>query len=434
MLKVFAFDASGNANLDPVVESMIERRKALLGPAYQLFYKNPLHLVKGRGARVYDAEGTEYLDLYNNVPSVGHCHPRVIAAIHEQASAINTHTRYLHDKVLAYAERLLGTLPKALAHVMFTCTASEANDLALRVARDFTGGTGVIVTEYAYHGITASVAEVSPSMGAYVALGKDVRTVRVVADNTTSVEAAGTRFAAQVRSAIDDLKRHGIKPAALLLDTIFHSDGILPDPAGFLREAVELVHKEGAIFIADEVQPGFGRTGTHMWGFERHGVLPDIVTMGKPMGNGHPIGGLAVKPHVIERFAENAAYFNTFGGNPVSAAAGLAVLDVIEDERLMENAARVGAFLKTELASLAAGHPNLVNVRGAGLFVGVDLIGDDGAASPALANRFVNDLREHGVLIGLTGPKASSFKIRPPMCLTLSEAGMFMEILTRCLR
>ncbi|TAM33703.1 MAG: aspartate aminotransferase family protein [Burkholderiaceae bacterium] len=436
MLKVFSFKDSDGSHLDKNLRGLIDRRKRVLGPAYQLFYSSPLHLVKGAGAVVWDAEGRSYLDLYNNVPSVGHCHPRVLAAMQEQASAINTHTRYLHEKVVNYAERLLATMPAVLSNAMFTCTASEANDLALRIARDYTGGTGVIVTSYAYHGITSAVAEVSPSMGDYVPIGRDVRVVPAPRQNTGSSEQVGKIFAEEVKAAIKEMRRYGVKPAALLLDTIFHSDGILTDPPGFLAEAVRVFRQEGGLFIADEVQPGFGRTGKTMWGFERHDVIPDIVTMGKPMGNGHPMGGLAIKANVLDKFAHNAAYFNTFGGNPVSAAVGLAVLDVIRDEGLMANAELVGEYLKVGLQSYATECSHLGEIRGSGLFIGVDIVNNNGEDDPEAAKRLVEDLRENGALIGVTGPSASVLKIRPPLCLSKEQATSFLSIfdgsLKRC--
>ena len=271
---------------------MIARRSRLLGPAYRLFYDQPVQFVRGEGVWLYDTAGDRYLDAYNNVASVGHCHPRVVQAIARQAAVLNTHTRYLHETVLDFAEKLLATFPPEIGHVMFTCTGSEANDLALRVARTCTGGTGFIVTANAYHGVTSALTELSPALGLPLPEGSHVRLVP--APGSTSN--AGQIFAGHVSDALADMKKHGIRPAALLVDTIFSSDGVFADPPGFLRPAVEAVRAEGALFIADEVQPGFGRCGEQMWGFVRHGLVPDLVTMGKPMGNGHPVAGMAARP------------------------------------------------------------------------------------------------------------------------------------------
>ena len=273
----------GAGTLTPEDEARIARRARLLGPAYRLFYETPVHFVRGEGVWLYDADGQRYLDCYNNVASLGHCHPHVVAATARQSAIYASHTRYLNDIVLDYAEHLLATFPAELCHVMFTCTGSEANDLALRIAFAHTGGTGVIVTENAYHGVTLATASLSPSLGAGVPLGAHVRTVPAPTDAAS--------FAADVQAAIADLTRHGIQPAALLVDTIFSSDGVHADPPGFLKPAAEAIRAAGGLFIADEVQPGFARTGEAMWGFQRHGLIPDMVSMGKPMGNGYPVAG-----------------------------------------------------------------------------------------------------------------------------------------------
>ena len=279
-----------------------------------------MQFVRGEGVWLYDPAGNAYLDAYNNVASVGHSHPHVVQAIARQAAVLNTHTRYLHETVLDYAEKLLATFPAEISQIMFTCTGSEANDLALRVARTCTGGTGFIVTETAYHGVTSALAELSPSLG--LPMAKDSH-ARLVPAPRSAGDDTGEIFARHVRGALDDMKKNGIRPAGLLVDTIFSSDGVFADPAGFLRPAVEAVRAAGGIFIADEVQPGFGRTGEQMWGFARHGLIPDLVTMGKPMGNGHPVAGMAARPEVLAEFGARSRYFNTFGGNPVSAAAAL---------------------------------------------------------------------------------------------------------------
>jgi 4-aminobutyrate aminotransferase-like enzyme len=417
-------------------ESLLARRARLLGPAYRLFYEAPLHPVRGQGVWLEDADGKRYLDAYNNVASVGHCHPHVVEAIARQAGVLNTHTRYLHEGVLDYAERLLATMPPALGHAMFTCTGSEANDLAMRIAKAHTKAEGLIVTRNAYHGVTESIAQASPSLGRFVQLGKAVRTVPPPDSYRVPPEAQGAAFAAGVRAAIADLQAHGLRPAALMVDTVFSSDGIFTDPAGFLNEAVDAVREAGGIFIADEVQPGLGRTGDAFWGFMRHaGLVPDIVTMGKPIGNGHPLAGLAVRPEVLAAFGRECRYFNTFGGNPVSMAAGMAVLDVIEREGLMANAQRVGRHLRAGLSKLAERHALIGDVRGAGLFVGLELVTDRQARTPATAEtvRVVNGLRERQVLLSATGEHANTLKIRPPLVFSEANADLLVDALDRVL-
>lgn len=420
----------GQGTLGPVESAMVERRQRLLGPAYRLFYETPVHLVRGQGVWLYDPEGNAYLDTYNNVACVGHAHPRVVAAMAEQAATLATHTRYLHDGVLAYAERLLAHFPAPLSHVMFTCTGSEANDLALRLARAATGGMGVIVTANAYHGVTATVAECSPALGPGVPLGPHVRAIP--APDARDGDPAST-FTAHVQAAIDDLIRHGIKPALLMVDTVFSSDGLFADPPTFLAPAAAAIRAAGGLFLADEVQPGFGRTGQAMWGFARHGVVPDMVSLGKPMGNGYPVAGLVIQPHVIAEFGKVARYFNTFGGNAVAAATAMAVLSVIEDEGLMQNAARTGAMFRDGLLSLAKDHDALGDIRATGLFLAADIV-TDGTPDRARAAHLVNALRAERVLISATGPRGHTLKIRPPLVFTEENAAFFLDRLSAILR
>ena len=414
----------GAGNLSPLDQARIARRAHLLGPAYRLFYETPVHLVRGEGVWLYDAEGHAYLDCYNNVASLGHCHPDVTAATARQSALYASHTRYLNDTVLDYAERLLATFPPELSHLMFTCTGSEANDLALRIAIAHTGGSGVNVTENAYHGVTLATAALSPSLGAGVALGPHIRTVPAPTDSAT--------FAAAVQAAINDLTRHGIKPAALLVDTIFSSDGVFADPPGFLQSAAAAIRAAGGLFIADEVQAGFARTGSHMWGFQRHGLIPDLVSLGKPMGNGYPVAGLVIRPEVIAAFAASARYFNTFGGNAVAAATALAVLEVIEREALQANAAKVGDYFRDGLLALAKAHDSLGPLRGAGLFLGQDIV-TDGQPDPARAARVVNALRQNRILISATGPLGHTLKIRPPLVFSQAHVDQVLDGLSRAL-
>ncbi|QVL21008.1 aspartate aminotransferase family protein [Pseudomonas qingdaonensis] len=436
MTMINGFTAEDAARLSETERALIERRARVLGPAYRLFYEHPLHLVKGEGVWLYDADGKRYLDAYNNVASIGHCHPKVVEALYEQAKVLNTHTRYLHEGILDYAEKLLATFPAELDQVMFTCTGSEANDLALRIARQYTGGTGLIVTQLAYHGVTDQIAAASPSLGAGVPVGDFVRTVRAPDAYRLGAENVAQIFADDVRAAIADLRRCGIKPAALLLDGIFASDGVLSDPAGFLQQAVAVAREEGLLYIADEVQSGFGRTGSHMWGYQRHGVQPDIVTMGKPMGNGQPIAGAVFRGEVLDAFGRTARYFNTFGGNPVSCAAANAVLDVIQGEGLMTNCAAVGEYFKAGLQGLAERYPLIGDVRGAGLFVGVELVTDRASKAPATeaTARVVNGMRERGVLISSAGPAANILKIRPQLIFQREHADLFVQTLEAVLK
>jgi 4-aminobutyrate aminotransferase-like enzyme len=424
-----AFVPGQSSRLSPEEEALIARRERLLGPAYRLFYEDPVHIVRGEGVWLYDPAGQAYLDVYNNVASVGHCHPHVLKALTRQAATLNTHTRYLHETILDYAEKLLATFPTTLGNVMFTCTGSEANDLALRIAQAYTGGTGIIVTALAYHGITSAIAAMSPSLGQYSKLGDHVRTVPAPDLYHSDGQDVGAVFAANVKGAIADLKAQGVKVAALFCDTIFSSDGVFSDPPGFLADAVDAVHAEGGLFVADEVQPGFGRTGTHMWGFLRHNVAPDLVTIGKPMGNGQPIAGVVTRPELVEEFGRRARYFNTFGGNPVSCAAGLAVLEVIENEGLMDNARIVGAYLREGLRQIANRHDVIGDVRGAGLFIGVELVRDRATKEPdpETTARLVNGLRDRRILISAAGPGANVLKVRPPLVFTKANADMFLD-------
>lgn len=415
---------SADHPVDPATESLIAARDRMLGPAYRLFYQRPVHLVRGEGTRLYDADGACYLDAYNNVASVGHCHPHVVEAVSRQLSTLNTHTRYLHGGIVDYSRRLLDTMPEKIDQVMYACTGSEVNDLALRVAEMHTGATGVIVTSDAYHGNTAAVTAISPSIGGATALGEHVRAIPPPDSYRVPAGELAAKFTDDVVAAIADLKTAGVGFSALIVDTIFSSDGIYPDPS-VLAPAVQAVHRAGGVFIADEVQPGFARTGEAMWGFLRHGVVPDLVTMGKPMGNGLPIAAMAARSDILDAFARGVPYFNTFGGNPVTVAAAAAVLDVIEDEKLMRNAGEVGAQLRTELATLGAEHPRIGDVRGTGLYVGVEVISDTGAPDRAGARALVNAMRERRVLISVCGRDGNVLKIRPPLVFSSSDVDWF---------
>lgn len=428
ILALNAFDQSRASSIEPGLGEAVQRRLRSFGKASVLFYQEPIRMERAEGVYMFDVDGRRYLDLYNNVPSVGHSHPRVVEAIQRQAGRLNTHTRYLNDVVDSYAERLLSAFPNEIDNLVLTCTGSEANDLALRIAKVATGGAGFIVTETAYHGNSAAVTDVSPSSRPGQPLAAHVRMVPAPETYRNPVGDPGQRFADSVAAAIADLERSGIRFAALLVDTIFSSDGVYADPAGFLAPVVKLVHDRSGLLIADEVQPGFGRTGDAMWGFARHRVIPDIVTMGKPMGNGFPMGGVALRGELLDQFAAEVKYFNTFGGNPVAAAAGTAVLDVIDDEGLMHNARETGRHLTDGLREIANRHVAIGDVRGAGLFIGLELVRDRVSKEPApeVASLLINALRQRGILIGAAGPFGSTLKIRPPLCFGKEHADMFI--------
>ncbi len=404
----------------------LDRRLANLGAASVLFYREPIEMVGAEGATMIARDGTRYLDFYNNVPSVGHTHPRVVAAIQRQIATLNTNTRYLVEIVDRYIDALKSHLPSHLSNVTMTCSGSEANDLALRVARAVTDGTGVVVSAAAYHGNTSLTTDVSPSALKQSALPDWVVAVAPPGPAQYGADIAGG-FAHAVAEAVAALRRRGHAPAALLMDTIFSSDGVFADPPGALAAAAAVMRGEGGLVIADEVQPGFGRTGAQFWGFGRHGLSPDIVTMGKPMGNGFPMAAMAAPPDHLAAFCADVGYFNTFGGNPVAAAAGLAVLDVIREEGLMENARDVGAALLSGLRDIGARDPRVGDIRGAGLFIGLDLVeAERGVADPAFTIRVIDAMRHQGVMIGAAGREGATLKIRPPLCLTAEEADRFL--------
>ncbi len=429
---VNGFDMSTVDELEPDVRAIVSRRAAVLGPAYRLFYERPVEFVRASGVHLYDAQGHEYLDAYNNVPSVGHCHPRVVEAVSRQVATLNTHTRYASRALLDYAERLLATFPPNLNNVMFTCTGSEAVDLALRVARYYTRATGVIVTSNAYHGTTTAAAEISPSLGAGVALGRDVWTIDLPLERMAVSSDVADQLAGLVRTAVADMRRHGVQLAAFVADSLLSSDGIFPGPRGLLRPVADVVRESGGLYIADEVQPGFARTGDSMWGFTRHGLDPDLVVMGKPMGNGMPIAAVAARAEVVEEFGTSSRYFNTFGGNSVCVAAANAVLDVIEQEQLQENSRVVGDYLRQALTDVSSGRDDVVAVRGVGLYVAANVVSpEDGSADARRAAEIVNGLRERRVLISATGQAGNVLKIRPPLPFSREHVDQFADALAQ---
>jgi len=414
---------------------LLQRRERALGPAYRLFYDQPVHLVRGEGAWLFDAAGKRYLDCYNNVASVGHCHPHVVGALSRQAATLNTHTRYLHENVIAYAERLSATLPDELSVCMFVCTGTEANDLAVRIARAVTGNDGILVTEDAYHGNSTSVYQMSTEE--YPAAERPGWLEAVEAPCSYRGRfrdpgpASALEFAGLLGPAIERLADRGHRPAMFLTDNIYSSNGVLTPAPEYLAEAYRRVRAAGGLAVADEVQSGLCRLGDHYWGFQDAGVVPDIVTMGKPLGDGHPLAAVVTTPAIAERFARKHHYFNTFGGNPVSAAVGLAVLDVIEREDLLKNVHDTGAGLADGLRGLMARHALIGDVRGKGLFYGVEIVRDRETREPAAdqAARVREHLRENGVLLGTSGPGNNVIKIRPPLVFNREHAALLLEAL-----
>ncbi len=384
--------AAGPRQPDPSLEP---RRAAAFGPVIDpLFYAEPIEVLRAEGVWITDTAGRTYLDAYNNVPCVGHAHPRVTAAIARQSRRINTHTRYLHPSAIELAERLAATCPPELDTVMLVNSGSEANDLAWRMATAVTGNRGGLCTAHAYHGITEAIAALSPE-GWFGAPGPD------------HVETWEPRSA--LAPAIERLRRRGYAPAATILDGVVTSDGIFDLEPAYVQELVRLTREAGGLWIADEVQSGHGRTGDALWSFVRVGVVPDFVTLGKPMGNGHPVAAVITRSEIVSQLVGRTSLFSTFGGNPVSAAAALAVLDVIEDERVLERVQRTGRALRDAL--LEIDHPEIADVRGVGLVWGVEF------ATDARARAVRDEMRRLGVLVGTTGPHGNVLKIRPPLAL-----------------
>jgi 4-aminobutyrate aminotransferase-like enzyme len=406
---------------------LLRRREAVLGPCYFHFFERPLHLVKGEGVWVWDSAGKRYLDCYNNVPSVGHCHPAVVEALCRQAAELNINTRYLHENIVRLGERLVATLPPELDTCMFVCTGSEANDLAVQLARRFTGNHACLVTEGAYHGNSELVLQLSP--GSYP---REERPdwLRVIEPPDTyrgryGGADAGERYAEAAGEVIDAMTAEGQPPAVMLVDSIWDAPGPLRAPDGYLDRLCGKVRAAGGLVIADEVQSGYCRLGEHWWGFQHYGVTPDIVTMGKPMGDGHPLAAVITRREIAEVLARQTGYFNTFGGNPVSTAAGNAVLDVIEREGLLEKVGASGAHLTATLEELAGRHACIGAVTGRGLFQGLDLVEDRGSKAPLTAGalkRITTLIAEEGVLVGTSGVHGQTIKLRPPLPFSSEHA------------
>ena len=415
----------------------LRRRHAYLGRTLSLFYDRPLRVERGEGAILYDANGRAFVDAYNNVASVGHCHPHVVNAIARQAAALGTNTRYVYRVLADYAERLQATMPRHLRCCVMVNSGSEANDVALRMARLLTGRRGAIVMEHAYHGITGDVADLSPE-GAR-ATAPHVRTL-MAPDPYRGPYRRGERdlagrYAADADRALGELEEAGFGTACFMVDTSLCSNGIPDVPGRYLSRVASKVRAAGGMIVADEVQFGFGRPGTHMWGFQYRGMKPDIVTIGKPVGGGFPLGVVVTTPAILEAFGRATGLFSTFGGNPVACAAGLAVLDVLEREELLANARETGAYLASGLAGLKERHAMIGDVRGHGFIVGVEIVKDRAARQPDPRGTaaVLNRMRELGVLVGREGPHDNVFKIRPPMVFSRGNADTLVAAMDRAM-
>jgi 4-aminobutyrate aminotransferase-like enzyme len=412
---------------------LMERRRALLGPNVSTFYKRPVHIVKGDDVWLWDAEGHRYLDCYNNVPHVGHCNPRVVDAICSQSGQLNVHSRYLHENLVKYVEKLTATYGGELSNAVLTCTGSEANDIALRMAEAMTGKRGVIATDATYHGNTSLVSQLSTGNAPKYGYGLDQYVRHVEAPDSVRIpDPQGLRFAAKVQEQIDALERAGIGFAALIVCPLFLNEGFPTQAPGWLCPTEQVVREAGGLLICDEVQSGFARSGSHFWAHQKQGVTPDVVTMGKPMGNGYPVAGLVTRPEVMARFRGSYRYFNTFGGNPVACAAAMAVLEEIEHKGLQANAARIGALAAKALTGLSRKYDGVIgDVRQSGMVFGVEFLKDKTTLEPAsgFADQVVEAMRERGVLLSKLGRHKNTLKIRPPMTFSEEHLGLLVQTL-----
>lgn len=404
-------------------EETLAARSRLLGRNLSVAYRNPVKIVRGEMQYLYDDEGRRYLDAYNNVAHVGHCHPRVVAAGVEQMRTLNTNTRYLHDLILQYADQLIATLPSPLSVCYFVNSGSEANELALRLARAHTKARDLIVLEYAYHGNTTTLIDISPYK--HDGLGGSGAPEWVHKVSWTDVQ--------QVAEVATRVRAEGRDLCGFIAESMPSVAGQIVLPADYLREAYKVVRSAGGVCIADEVQTGYGRIGTHFWAFEHYGIIPDIVALGKPIGNGHPIGAVITTPEIAGSFNNGMEFFSTFGGNTVSCAIGLAVLQVVQEEQLQQHALAVGHHLLEGLKALQRDHDLIREVRGSGLFIGVELVKDDNPATKE-AETIVNRMRDGGILLGTDGPRHNVLKIRPPMPFSHADADLLLAVLGRAIQ
>jgi 4-aminobutyrate aminotransferase-like enzyme len=415
-------------------DEILQLRRAHLNPTLSVSYREPLKIVRGEGTWLYDQHGQAYLDMVNNVCHVGHCHPRVVAAGQAQMAMLNTNTRYLHDNIVEYALRLTATLPKPLSVVFLTNSGTEANDLALRLARAHTRAEGVIVLDHAYHGHSPSMIELSPykfngkggvGQSTHVSVLPMPDTYRGLFGESPD---AGLKYGRLASSAVGELREYGMALAVLYAESLLGCGGQIVPPQGYLAEAYAAVRAAGGVCLADEVQVGFGRAGDRFWAFECQGVVPDIVTLGKPIGNGHPMGAVVTTPEIAASFVSGMEYFNTFAGNPVSCAIALAVLDVIAEERLQENARHVGNFLMAGLRELQQRYEVIGDVRGQGLFIGAEFVRDRGVKTPdsLRAKAVVEAMKARHVLLSTDGPDDNVLKIKPPIVFSQANAEEFL--------
>lgn len=410
------------------------RRAQRLGPNVPTFYEEPVHLVKGEGVWLWDAEGRKYLDCYNNVPHVGHCHPHVVEAISRQAAELNTHTRYLHDGILNYADRLTAKFGHGISQMIMVCTGSEANDIALRMAQAVTGKIGIIATDNTYHGNSTAVSQLSsrkPPIGGYAAHVRHVSAPDSVHPIGGTLENQAEAFAAEIKTAIAELNQAGFGFSGMMLCPSFANEGFPSLEPGFLTPAIAVIKDAGGLVLCDEVQPGFGRLGFHFWGHDYLGFAPDVVTLGKPMANGHPVAAVMTRPDIMAAFRQAFNYFNTFGGNPVSAAAANATLDVLEQENLQENAHNIGQYCLERLSKIS--HPAIVEARGKGLFFGLELE-HKGTAATAFAANIVEFMKSNGVLLNTIGRHRNTLKMRPPLPFSKENADFAIDLLEAALR
>jgi|TARA_B110000008_G_scaffold161785_1_gene162398 4-aminobutyrate aminotransferase-like enzyme len=408
---------------------LIDRRQAVLGPNVPTFYEEPVHLIKGEGVWVWDKDGQRYLDCYNNVPHVGHCHPHVVEAISVQAQKLNTHTRYLHEGIVDYGERLTAKFQTELNQIIMVCSGSEANDIALRMAQAATGKTGIIATDNTYHGNTMAVSQLSsrkPPIGGYAANVRHVPAPDTLRPIGGDYKSQANAFAKEIQTAIIDLETSGYGFSGFLFCPTFANEGLPDLPKNFMAPAAQIIKAAGGILISDEVQPGFGRTGDNWWGHEWLKLSPDVVTLGKPMANGHPVAAVVAKENIMADFRNAFGYFNTFGGNPVSCAAAAATLDVIEQDGLIENSRHVGKEFLERLQTIK--HEVIANIRGRGLFIALELE-FNGFASEKSAERIVEYARNNGMLVGRTGRNRNILKLRPPMPFSTQNAEQATTIL-----
>ena len=416
-------------------KELIERRKRAMGPAYSHFYDEPMYLTRGEGVWLFDNQGRKYLDCYNNVPSVGHCHPDVVEALARQIGTLNTHTRYLHHAIVDYAEMLAATLPGDLSVCTLVCTGTEANDLAYRIARTVTGNEGVICTKGAYHGNSTLVSELSP----------EFERIRPKPDFVADVSPPDIyrgpfddgdadyiqKYVNLVDDGIAELAENGHKPAMMIIDSIYDAAGVHTPPPEYQQKVYEKLRAAGGLVVCDEVQSGLTRMGDNYWGFMDSGVIPDIVTMGKPMGAGHPLAVVVTTPEIAAEFAKESDYFNTFGGNPVSATAGKAVLEVVARENLLANVHKSGDYLIAGFHKLADKYELIGDIRGKGLFLAIELVRSRETKEPAgsEAATVAELMRESGVLLALIGEQRNTLKLRPPLVFTTEHADIALAAL-----